>query len=95
MNLANTSDRASGSMHSTTAPSLLRLKVVLQRIGVSRTTLYRWIHTGHFPRPRSLTPSGSTVAWLAGEVEAWITSKPATPGGSSGGSFGSGALQAA
>ncbi|OOG64846.1 hypothetical protein B0E46_05465 [Rhodanobacter sp. B04] len=80
---------------STTAPSLLRLKAVLQHIGVSRTTLYRWIHAGHFPRPRSLTPNGSTVAWLAAEVEAWINSKPATSGGISGGAFGSDALQAA
>jgi prophage regulatory protein len=77
------------------ATSLLRLPAVLALIGVSRTTLYRWIALGQFPRPRSLTPNGSTVAWLAAEVEAWITSKPATSGGTYGGMFQNEAVQAA
>ena len=83
------------SMDTTTVSSnsrLLRLQDVLQRIAVSRTTLYRWVRLGQFPRPRSLTPTGSTVAWLATEVEAWITSKPVTNGGTFGGTFGNDAL---
>nr|WP_219918436.1 AlpA family phage regulatory protein [Rhodanobacter sp. PCA2] len=78
-----------------TSTRLLRLREVLHRIGVGRTTLYRWVRLGQFPRPRSLTPNGSTVAWMEAEVEAWITSKPATSGGTSWGTFASDAPQAA
>ena len=74
------------------APRLLRLRDVLQHVAASRTTLYRWVRLGQFPRPRSLTPTGSTVAWLSTEVEAWIISKPATDGGTFGGTFGNDAL---
>lgn len=71
----------------TSAPTLLRLPAVLARVGISRATLYRWIRQGHFPHPRSLTPSGSTVAWLSADIEAWITSKPTTFGGTFGGAI--------
>jgi prophage regulatory protein len=54
---------------------LLRLPKVLALIGVSRSTLYRWVALGQFPRPRALTPTGSTVAWSAAEVHAWIAAK--------------------
>lgn len=63
------------------APALLRLPVVLQRVGVSKTTLYRWASIGMFPKPRALTPTGSTVAWSAAEVDAWIESKLASNDG--------------
>ncbi|WP_284322932.1 helix-turn-helix transcriptional regulator [Dyella acidisoli] len=71
----------------TPTSSLLRLPAVLARVGISRATLYRWMRQDQFPRPRSLTPNGSTVAWLAAEVEAWITSKPTTSGGTFGGAI--------
>lgn len=63
------------------APALLRLSDVLARVRVSKSTLYRWSRNGQFPRPRALTPSGSTVAWLASEVYEWIESKPAANDG--------------
>lgn len=81
--------------NNTATNRLLRLPSVLERIGVSRTTLYRWIGQGVFPRPRSLTPNGSTVAWLSSEVDAWINSKPATNGGTYGGIFSLDAAEAA
>jgi prophage regulatory protein len=64
-----------------TPPALLRLTDVLACVRVSKTTLYRWSRSGQFPRPRSLTPNGNTVAWLAAEVYAWIESKPAANDG--------------
>ena len=63
------------------APALFRLPDVLARIKVSKATIYRWSRSGDFPRQRPLTPSGSTVAWSAAEVEAWITAKLASNDG--------------
>lgn len=60
---------------------LLRLPKVLALVGVSRSTLYRWVALGLFPKPRSLTPTGSTVAWSAAEVHAWIAAKLVTNDG--------------
>lgn len=77
------------------APALLRLPVVLQRVGVSRTTLYRWAGLGMFPKPRPLTPTGSTVAWSAAEVDAWIESKLAANDGTFVGTFENQAAQSA
>ena len=62
-------------------PTLLRLPDVLERIKVSKATIYRWGQTGQFPRPYRLTPTGSTVAWSAAEVDAWVASKLAANDG--------------
>lgn len=52
------------------AKFLLRRKQVQERIGLSRSELYRLISLGRFPRP---VPLGERVrAWDADEVEAWI-----------------------
>ncbi|WP_082582864.1 AlpA family phage regulatory protein [Frateuria sp. Soil773] len=56
-------------------PALLRLPTVLQLVGVSKSTLYRWAEAGMFPKPRALTPTRSTVAWSASEVHTWIAAK--------------------
>lgn len=64
-----------------TAPALLRLPAVLALVGVSKATLYRWAAVGLFPQPRALTPTRSTVAWSAAEVQAWIASKLAANDG--------------
>lgn len=79
----------------TTTPAFLRLPAVLARVGVSKSTLQRWIKAGMFPDCIALTPTRSTVAWSAAAVEAWIAGKLAAAGGSFGGSFGSDAAQAA
>lgn len=52
------------------AKSLLRRKQVQERIGLSRSELYRLISLGRFPRS---VPLGERVrAWDADEVDAWI-----------------------
>lgn len=40
--------------------------------GVSKSTLYAWVRTGEFPAPIPLTPSGTRVAFLESQVNAWI-----------------------
>jgi len=77
------------------APAFLRLPAVLSLIGVSKATLYRWMGAGLFPQAVALTPTRSTVAWVASEVHAWIASKQAESVGISVGTFDGEALKAA
>ena len=48
---------------------LLRLKQVLDRTGLPKSTMYSRISAGTFPKQ---VPIGSSVRWLESEVEAWI-----------------------
>ena len=52
----------------------LRTREVMERIGISRATLYRWQRTGHFPQSRKL--SEYSVGWLNSEIEDWIRTRP-------------------
>lgn len=55
---------------------------VLQRIGISKTTLQDWCQLGYFPSPVRLglmrsTGRPSRVGFLRAEVEAWVCEKAA------------------
>lgn len=52
---------------------LIRLKEVQHRVGLGRSTIYRWMAEGKFPKPVQL--GGSTVAWSEGEVDRWIANR--------------------
>jgi prophage regulatory protein len=55
------------------ARTLLRLRQVLERTGLSRSELYRAQQAKKFP---SSVPLGErTVAWVADEIDAWIEDK--------------------
>jgi prophage regulatory protein len=55
----------------TDAPNrILRLDKVLERTGLSRSTLYRKIEGGSFPR--QLRISDRCVGWRESEVELWL-----------------------
>lgn len=47
-----------------------RIKKVLEQTGLCRTSVYKAIKAGTFPRQVPL--GGRAVGWLASEVEAWI-----------------------
>ena len=49
---------------------LIRLKEVQHRVGLGRSTIYRWMAEGKFPKPVQL--GGYAVAWAEDEVAAWI-----------------------
>lgn len=49
---------------------ILRLKSVLERTGLSRSTLYRKIHDRTFPR--ALRISARCTGWRESDVEAWL-----------------------
>ena len=60
------------------APRLLRLPAVLDRVGVSRASLYRMIAAGEFPAPVQLSPR--SVAWPESDVSEWIEARIAGRG---------------
>jgi prophage regulatory protein len=49
---------------------ILRLPNVLDRTGLSRSTVYQRVTEGRFPRPVSL--GTRAVGWIETEVEEWI-----------------------
>lgn len=49
---------------------LIRLKEVQHRVGLGRSTIYRWMAEGKFPKPVQL--GGFTVAWPEHEIVEWI-----------------------
>lgn len=53
---------------------ILRLPDVLKRTGLGRTSVYKLMASGEFPRPRKLTSSAN--GWLESEVQDWIDSRP-------------------
>ena len=55
------------------APRLLPTHVVLERIAISRTQLYRLINAGQFPKP--LPIGRHRVAFLESEISSWIGDK--------------------
>ncbi|MGF6879029.1 AlpA family phage regulatory protein [Paraburkholderia sp. MM5477-R1] len=67
------SDRRNSSFPSASrsrAPQLLRLADVKARTGLSRTTIYRFIADGRFPR--NFPIGARAVAWLESDVTQWI-----------------------
>jgi prophage regulatory protein len=61
----------------TATPSVLRLREVLRRTGLSRSSLYRLIAKGQFSDPISLC--GRCVGWYESEVTQWILSRARQP----------------
>jgi prophage regulatory protein len=49
---------------------LIRLPEVRHRVGLGRSTIYRWMSEGKFPKPVQL--GGYAVAWAEHEIENWI-----------------------
>ena len=49
---------------------LIRLKDVINCTGLARSTIYKYIDDGIFPKPVSLI--GRSVAWVESEVQDWI-----------------------
>ena len=58
------------SVFMTTASRFLRLPEVLNLVGVTRSTLYRWMDAGTFPKQISV--GGNTVVWVESAVTAWM-----------------------
>ena len=53
---------------------LLSLKQVIAMVGLTKSTIYRLMDAGDFPRPLKL--GSRCVRWLVDDVNAWISSLP-------------------
>ncbi len=49
---------------------LIRLKEVMHRVGLGRSTIYRWMDEGKFPKPLQL--GACSEAWLQSDIYDWI-----------------------
>ncbi|WP_339691752.1 AlpA family transcriptional regulator [uncultured Parasphingorhabdus sp.] len=54
---------------------IVRLKTVLDRTGLSRSTIYRKINEGTFPRQIPISINGA--GWRESEINQWIANPPA------------------
>lgn len=54
---------------------ILRLREIIARTGLSRTTIYDYVSRGTFPAPIRLGPRA--IGWLESEVHAWIEQRVA------------------
>ena len=50
--------------------SIIRLKQLAGRVGLSRSTIYSRVAEGTFPKPISL--GLRSVGWIEAEVDAWL-----------------------
>lgn len=57
-----------------TPTRLIRLPEVKLRTGLARSSIYRMMEDGCFPRPRKLGPRA--VAWMVSDIDHWIDSRP-------------------
>ena len=55
------------------AQTIERLPVVKTRTGLSRSSIYKQVAAGDFPRPIRLGPRA--VGWLTTEIDEWITAR--------------------
>lgn len=53
--------------------TLLRLPRVIEITGLSRSTIYRLMETGEFPRQVAI--SRGAVGWRQSDIEKWIESR--------------------
>ena len=49
---------------------LIRLKEVQHRVGLGRSTIYRWMGEGKFPKPVQI--GGYIVAWPEEVIDEWV-----------------------
>ncbi|HHM4445480.1 TPA: helix-turn-helix transcriptional regulator [Pseudomonas aeruginosa] len=52
---------------------IIRLKKVIDSTGLARSTIYKLIGEGEFPKPVPLV--GRSVGWVESEVHEWIRSR--------------------
>lgn len=57
----------------TQRPQLLRRNIVLERCGMSTSTLYRLMGQQRFPPPVRI--GGRAVAWVESEINEWIEAR--------------------
>ncbi len=59
------------------ARSFARLPTVIQATGLGRSTIYRLVASGEFPRPVHLGPRA--IAWRWSDLEQWNATRATDP----------------
>lgn len=61
---------------------VLRTQWVAEKVGISRTTLWRWVSSGYFPAPRIVGPTEAKPirGWLESDIDAWLNDRPVEGG---------------
>jgi prophage regulatory protein len=52
--------------------SIVRHKLVRQKLQISSAKLFDMIAKGIFPKPFRIVPGGRAVGWLESEIDSWI-----------------------
>lgn len=52
---------------------IIRLKQVMETTGLARSTIYKFIAAGTFPKAVPL--SGKSVGWVDQEIQEWVKAK--------------------
>ncbi len=52
---------------------MLRLPDVIEKTGLSRSSIYKYVSLGKFPKPVHL--GERTIAWIDSEIEDWLSAK--------------------
>ena len=52
---------------------LIKLKQVMECTGLARSTVYKFMAEGQFPKPVKL--GVRMVAWVEAEIQAWVNEK--------------------
>ena len=58
-----------------TEPEILRTSAVIDKVGLSRSTLHRLRRAGEFPAAIQL--SANAVGWRAADINEWLANRPA------------------
>jgi prophage regulatory protein len=54
--------------------AILRLPQVVEKVQVPKSTLYKWMKKGCFPKPLIL--GTRSVGWTKNSIEEWLSSRP-------------------
>lgn len=82
MQVVPVSDSSPSTVSGIAPPTLpstgfVRQKLLLQCMGFSKSTLWRWVKSGLFPAPIRL--SVGITAWRAEDIHRWIAEQGDTP----------------
>ena len=56
---------------------ILRTPEVVRLTGLSKTTIWRRVRSGDFPKPLKLGSLGTrSIGWREGDVKSWLDNRP-------------------
>ncbi|AOJ49728.1 MULTISPECIES: helix-turn-helix transcriptional regulator [Burkholderia] len=61
------------NLSSTSGNRVVRMRPLIERVGLSKSEIYRRIQAGTFPRPIAL--GVRAVGWLERDVESWLATR--------------------